>query len=64
MEIVSYETVHGKYSFYCKFCRTRIAIRTNSIISNFNIPLEQVFDLLYFYLNFPIKWNFAIEKWA
>ena len=39
METVSYEAVHYKYYFYCKFCKTRISIRTNSIISNFNILL-------------------------
>ena len=52
METVSYEAVRDKYSFYRKFCRTRIFIRTNSIISNFNFPLEQFFDLLYFILTF------------
>ena len=57
METVFYEAVRDKYSFYCKFCRTRISIRTNSIISNFNLPLEQFFDILYFYLNFPLTFE-------
>ena len=52
METVFYEAVRDKYSFYCKICRTRISIRTNSIISNFNLPLEQFFDILYFILTF------------
>ena len=56
METISYEAVCDKYYFYCKFCRTRIFIRTNSIISNFNLLLEQFFDL-YIYLYFPLTFE-------
>ena len=57
METVSYEIVRNKYSFYYKFCRTHISIRTNNIISNFNLPLEQNFSLLYSYLNFLLTFE-------